>query len=98
MRASNKRLTLLSEAEQAALYEIPDFDNNQRLEYLTFSNEEQLLVNSRKSISAKVYCILQIGYFKAVKMVFRFDWEDVLQDDIDFIMQQYFSEQQFDKE
>jgi len=98
MRASNKRLTLLSEAEQAALYEIPDFDDDQRLEYLTLSDGEQQLVNSRKSISAKVYCILQIGYFKAVKMVFRFDWEDILQDDIDFILQQYFSEQQFDKE
>ena len=35
MRASNERLTILSEAEQAALYEIPDFDDAQRLNYVS---------------------------------------------------------------
>ncbi len=30
MRASNERLTILSEAEQAALYELPNFDDEQR--------------------------------------------------------------------
>ena len=33
MRASNNNLTILSEAEQAALYEIPDFDDVQRSNY-----------------------------------------------------------------
>jgi hypothetical protein len=32
-RATNKRLTILSEAEQAALYELPNFDDEQRQEY-----------------------------------------------------------------
>lgn len=30
MRASNERLTILSEAEQAALYELPNFDDDRR--------------------------------------------------------------------
>lgn len=30
MRASNERLTILSEAEQAALYELPNFDEWQK--------------------------------------------------------------------
>jgi hypothetical protein len=29
MRATNERLTIISEAEQAALYELPDFDYDQ---------------------------------------------------------------------
>jgi hypothetical protein len=43
MRASNERLTILSEAEQAALYEIPDFDDVQRMNYLNFTPEELAL-------------------------------------------------------
>ena len=41
MRASNNNLTILSEAEQAALYEIPDFDDEQRLNYINLTREEQ---------------------------------------------------------
>ncbi|MDD5580999.1 MAG: hypothetical protein PHY16_17225 [Methylobacter sp.] len=34
MAAKNKLLTVLSGAEQYALYGLPDFDDAQRLEYL----------------------------------------------------------------
>ncbi len=61
----NKRLTVLSEAEQYALYGLPDFDNAQRLEYLALSETELMLAASRPGLHAHVYCILQIGYFKA---------------------------------
>lgn len=43
MRATNERLTILSEIVQAALYEIPDFDDAQRLNYLNLAPEEQRL-------------------------------------------------------
>ena len=43
MRATNERLTILSQAEQSALYELPDFDYDQRIEYLTLTEQE--LVN-----------------------------------------------------
>ena len=36
----NKNLTILSEVEQAALYELPDLDDTQRLTYLNFNTEE----------------------------------------------------------
>ena len=94
MRASNERLTILSEAEQAALYEIPDFDDVQRLNYLNFTPEEQVLMRSRANLSAQVHCAIQIGYFKAKHMFFSFDWEEV-QEDTDFIMQEYFPGQIF---
>jgi hypothetical protein len=33
MSIQNERLTVLSEAEKAALYEIPDFDDDKTLEF-----------------------------------------------------------------
>lgn len=96
MRASNERLTILSEAEQAALYEIPDFDNAQRLNYINLTPEEQALMRSRANLAAQVHCAIQIGYFKAKHLFFSFDWDEIdVQDDINFVMQEYFPEQFF---
>ena len=44
MRASNKRLTILSELEQFAVYGQPDFDEGQRAEFLTFTETELQLI------------------------------------------------------
>lgn len=89
MKAANKRLTILPEAAKAALYDIPDFDDEQRLVYLNFSADELALVNNRPGLADKVYCAIQIGYFKAKNLFFRLTWEDA-QDDIAFILKQYF--------
>ena len=97
MRTTNKQLTLLSERERAALYEQPDFDHEQRLKYLTLTDHELQVALNRQSLSAKIYCILQIGYFKAVKMFFRITWADVDAQDCSFIMQQYFSNQSLEQ-
>ena len=61
MSAGNKQLTLLSEAERSALYELPDFDDVQRLEFLTLTDKELQIALSRPGIAAQIYCILQIG-------------------------------------
>ena len=97
MRASNERLTILSEAEQAALYEIPDFDDEQRLNYLNLTCEEQALMRDRDALSAQVHCAIQISYFKAKHMFFPFHWEEVLED-INFVMQEYFPDSFFHPE
>jgi len=89
MSIQNERLAILSEAEQAALYEIPDFDDVQRLNYLNLTPEEQALARSRANLAAQVHCAIQIGYFKAKHMFFSFDWDEVdVQDDIGFVMQE----------
>ena len=93
MRAINKQLKILSETEISALYEIPDFDYEQRLEHLTLTDKELQLALGYKNLSDKVHCILQIGYFKAVKMFYRIGWNEVNPDDYLFIMQQYFQDQ-----
>ena len=94
MRASNERLTILSEAERAALYEIPDFDEVQRSTYLNLTPNEQIVMRKRDNLPEKVHFAIQIGYFKAKHRFFLFKWDEV-QEDIDFIMQEYFPEQQF---
>ena len=76
MRATNKQLTILSEAEKAALYEIPDFDDDQRLNYLNLTPEEQILMRKRATLSAQVHCAIQIGYFKAKHRFFSIEWEE----------------------
>ena len=96
MATRNKRLTLLSEAEQAALYELPDFDHDQCVDYLTLTEEEQALMQARPHLSAKIHCALQIGYFKAVQFFFRFAWKEVDPDIVTWLQQQYFPDQTID--
>jgi hypothetical protein len=74
MAAKNRLLTVLSEAEQYALYGLPDFDDAQRPEYLALTETEQALTVSRPGSHAQVYCVLQIVFFKAKHAFFRFGW------------------------
>ena len=95
MIAKSERLTVLSDAEQEALYGLPDFDDAQRLEYLALTEAELAIASSRPGLHAKVYCVLQIGYFKAKHAFFRFDWNDV-EDDCAFVLSRYFHGEAFE--
>lgn len=94
MIAKSERLAILSEAEQEALYSLPDFDDAQRLEYLALTETELALASSRPSMPAQVYCILQIGYFKAKHSFFRFDWNEI-EEDCTFVLSRYFHSESF---
>ena len=96
MSIKNKRLSVLSDAEQEALYGLPDFDDAQRLEYLALTETELALASSRPSPHAQVYCLLQIGYFKAKHAFFRFDWSEV-EDDCAFVLSRYFHGEAFER-
>ena len=89
-QSKNKNLTILSDAEQSALYDVPEYDYEQRLEYLNLTDIELQIALSRHNVSAQIYCILRFGYFKAVKLFFRITWDEADPDDISFILQQYF--------
>lgn len=95
MSSRNKQLSVLSEAEEAAFYECPDFNQEQRFEHFTLTDEELQMALKRQNLSARVHCILQIGYFKAVKLFFKVAWDNVDPDDLQFILQQYFPKQSF---
>ena len=72
MRALDRHLTIVSEAEKAALYGLPDFDDFQRAEYFAFTPEELSLAQSRTGLSGQLSCMLQIGYFRAKQAFFQF--------------------------
>jgi len=94
MSNKNKLLTVFSDAEQEALYGLPDFDDAQRLEYLALTKTELALASSRPGLLAQVYCVLQIGYFKAKHAFFRFDWSEI-EDDCAFALSRYFDGEAF---
>ena len=48
MANKNKLLSILSVAEQEALYGLPDFDDAQRLEFLALNESELALACSRR--------------------------------------------------
>jgi len=83
--AKSDRLSVLSDAEQEALYGMPDFDDGQQLEYLSLSEIELALACSRPGLPAQAYCAMQIGYFKAKHTFFRFTWNDA-RDDRAFVL------------
>jgi len=95
MPSYNKQLAVLSEAEEAAFYECPSFNEEQRFEYFTLTDGELQLAMKRQNLSSQVHCILQIGYFKSVKLLFNVAWDEVDHDDLQFILQQYFPEESF---
>ena len=87
---SSKRLTLLCDAEKLALYGLPDFDDFQRVEFFAMTETERALAFRRKGLTGQVYCLLQIGYFKAKQAFFRFSIDDVPLEDVNFLLQRYF--------
>jgi Domain of unknown function (DUF4158) len=93
--AKSERLSVLSAAEQEALYGLPDFDDGQQLTYLSLSETELALATSRPGFHAQVYCVLQIGYFKAKHAFFRFDWS-MVEDDCAFVLSRYFHGEAFE--
>ena len=88
----NGLLNVLSDAEQYALYGLPDFDSRQQLTYLSLTGPELALATSRPGIHAQACCVLQIGYFKAKHAFFRFAWDDVTED-LAFVLTRYFRDQ-----
>ena len=89
MAIKNKLLSILSDAEQEAFYGLPDFDDAQRQEFLALDESELALACCRRGLHAQIYCIIQIAYFKAKHLFFRFGWDDV-KDDCDFVLSRYF--------
>lgn len=90
----SERLSVLNDAEQEALYGLPDFDEEQQWEFLSLSAGELELATCRPGLPARIYCILQIGYFKAKHAFFRFTPQEV-EADYEFVTRRYFREASF---
>ena len=93
MSSPDKRLSIMSDLEEFAFYGFPDFDDQQRLNYFVFTPEEWEVILQGSSIEAQVYAAIQMGYFKAKHIFFRFSFHKVPQDDLRFILTHCFTNQ-----
>lgn len=96
MNNTNKRLSILSELEEFSFYGFPDFDYEQRLIYFQFNEQEWKLISNCPSLHTQIYCALQIGYFKANHMFFRFSLKNIPEADSHYILTKYFKNQTLD--
>ena len=96
MKEKQQKLTILSDSEIQDLYGLPIFTEEEKLWYFSLNTQEWQILELLKNTGTKVYFILQLGYFKARSMFFRFNFQEVAED-LRFIMQQYFPRQKFPK-
>ena len=55
MRAFNKRLTLFTDEVRSALYDLPEFDESMRAEYLLLTKDELDLVYNGTTLRDSVF-------------------------------------------
>lgn len=87
--AATKRIKILSDNEIQTLYGLPEFTHEDQEKYFSLSRSEQEILEIFHYTQSKLYFILHLGYFKAKKLFFIFDIEDV-EPDIQFIKQKHF--------
>ena len=86
----DKHLKILSPKEVDELYGLPAFDELQREEYFYLNEPERLAMLSLRGLAAKVYFILQLGYFKAKQQFYIFTFVEV-RADVLFVLRTHFA-------
>lgn len=74
------RLTILTPKELQAVYGRPQFTDEERGIYFELNPIEKQVMEEVRTYAAKIYFILQLGYFKAKKQFFVFDLQTVAED------------------
>lgn len=87
--APPKRLRILAEEEQCALYGLPRFTPEQRTEYFSLSQPEKELLQEFRSLKSKAYFVLQLGYFKAKCRFFVMEPTEIRKD-LEYILDCHF--------
>lgn len=87
-----RRLKILGREEIRIIFELPDFLMEERFEYFSLTVPERDFFDRLRSVSSKLYFILQAGYFKARHLFFNFEFKDV-SEDVEYILQIHFSDQ-----
>ena len=91
MDAQQKRIKILSDAEVAELYALPQFSDEERAEHFSLSPQERLLLDTLGSTKSRATFILQSGYFKARHQFFTFD-QEIIREDVAHIQERHFPE------
>ena len=84
-----RRLRILGDGEIEAMYGLPHFTDEERLEYFALSPTEKAALEPLHSIPSRIYGILQLGYFKSHHMFFVCHFPEV-EEDARYIQKQYF--------
>jgi len=85
----DNRLKVLNENEYNELYGYPGFSIEERSVFFSLSDSEVEERDKLRSVSAKIFFILQTGYFTAKRIFFTLDAENS-KDDILFIIDRYY--------
>ncbi len=89
MHDAGKRLTILTVKEIQALYGLPQFTDEEQTTYFALDLLEKQQLDQLRNITASVYFILQLGYFKAKKQFFVLGLQEVY-GDVVYILRRYF--------
>lgn len=80
MITGTKRLKILSKGEIETLYGLPKFSDDEKDEYFHLSRLEKSKLDELRSLKSKIYFILQLGYFRAKRRFFVFNFEQTGKD------------------
>ncbi len=83
------RLTILTAKEIQALYGLPQLSDEEQDAFFTLDVREKQQLDQLRNVTASVYFILHLGYFKAKKQFFVFELQEV-SDDVAHILHRYF--------
>ena len=87
---SKRKIKLLSENEIRDLYSLPKFNADERRLYFSLNESELKSLKQIRTVKAKLYFILQLGYFKAAHQFFKFSLNDVIKD-TKYVLKTYFN-------
>ncbi len=76
MNSAGKRMAVLSDGKIKQVYGLPKFTDEQRNTYFALNPSEKQEVAKLRSLRIKSLFILQLGYFKANKMFFVFEFAE----------------------
>ena len=85
------RITILTSKEVEDLYRLPKLTDEERALFFALDPVEWNVAKSHRSLTSKLFFILQLGYFKAKKLFFTPVRTDI-QGDIEFIKNTHFPE------
>jgi TnpA family transposase len=90
VQPETRRLKILGDDEIEALYGQPRFTPDERIDYFSLTHPEKEMLQEFRSVRAKTYFILQLGYFKAKHLFFTFDLHET-QDDVLYLLEHHFN-------
>ena len=83
-----EHLKILSQAEIEALYGLPRFTQDEREQYFALTPAEKAALEVLGSQKSRLYCVLQMGYFKARHRFFNF-WTGEVEMDANYVQTLY---------